>query len=135
MVLGRSTAAPDGGLPQPTNFEKVEIDRNQAILRLVRRGPGLILVNAAHQPANTLHQFARRDAMRAIHSLKGAIRKIASQMVSARGRSAFYCGQCEQWERCGLPPNKNCITMLAQIERNGGKSSRRIARWHAGLGA
>jgi len=73
--------------------------------------------------------------MRAIHSLKEAVKKIASQMVTARGRSTFYCGQCERWERCDLPPNRNCITMLAQIERNGGESNRRIARWDASLGA
>ena len=73
--------------------------------------------------------------MRAVDSLKVATNAIGRWLEDARSRPEFYCGQCERWERCGLPPNRNCITMLAQIERNGGESNRRIARWDASLGA
>jgi hypothetical protein len=37
----------------------------------------------------------------------------------------FACGECERWQRCGLPPNQRCIVMMAQIERDGGRSRKR----------
>jgi hypothetical protein len=32
-------------------------------------------------------------------------------------RSGFTCGDCERWERCGLPPHDDCIHRAAQIAR------------------
>ena len=72
--------------------------------------------------------------MRAIHSLKALVNRITSRIAAARSRPVFYCGQCELWERCGLPPSANCITMLSQIARNGGRSNKDIAWWRASLG-
>jgi len=67
--------------------------------------------------------------MRAIQSLKAAFRAIAGRIAAARSRPDFYCGQCERWERCGLPPSENCIVRLAQIARDGEASTRRSANW------
>src|SRR6516164_6701576 len=64
---------------------------------------------------------ARRDVMRAIHVLKKSFHAVARRVAAARTRPAFYCGQCERWERCGLPPSEDCIVRLAQIERDGGR--------------
>jgi hypothetical protein len=34
-----------------------------------------------------------------------------------RRRSTFTCGQCERWERCGLPPHEDCVVRAAQLAR------------------
>ena len=44
--------------------------------------------------------------MSAIHSVMAAFNKLASR-IQAFGRPAFYCGDCERWERCGQPPSVN----------------------------
>jgi hypothetical protein len=36
---------------------------------------------------------------------------------SRRRVPTFVCGDCERWERCGLPPHDDCIVRAAQIER------------------
>jgi hypothetical protein len=33
-------------------------------------------------------------------------------------RSDFTCGDCERWERCGLPPHDDCIHRAAPIARD-----------------
>jgi hypothetical protein len=44
----------------------------------------------------------------------------------ARGRQReFTCGDCNRWQRCGLPPDKNCVARAAQIERDGEYRTRR----------
>jgi hypothetical protein len=43
-------------------------------------------------------------------------------VLRPRKRSDFVCGECERWERCGLPLDKKCMVMVAQIARNGGRS-------------
>ena len=32
-------------------------------------------------------------------------------------RSGFTCGDCERWERCGLPPHDDCVHRAEQIAR------------------
>jgi hypothetical protein len=61
--------------------------------------------------------------MRALDVVQGIFTKLAS-IVTVRGRSDFACGECERWERCGLPPSDKCIVMAVQIARNGGRSSK-----------
>jgi hypothetical protein len=76
--------------------------------------------------------------MRAIHLSQDAVHAIARRMAGVRTRPDFYCGQCERWERCGLPPSEDCIVRLAQIERAGERSITRSAAWwrvHANLGS
>ena len=71
--------------------------------------------------------------MQTIQSLKAVIHRIVSRIAGARRKSALYCGQCERWERCGLPPHRDCVPMLAQVEQDGGRA--KIAWWRASLGA
>jgi hypothetical protein len=52
--------------------------------------------------------------VRAIDFVQTGLAKIA---VFFRRESTFVCGQCERWQRCGLPPSSRCITKLEQIER------------------
>jgi hypothetical protein len=58
--------------------------------------------------------------MRAL--VHAVISKLAVLITRPRERSDFVCGECERLERCGLPPDKRCIVMVAQIARNGGRS-------------
>jgi hypothetical protein len=44
---------------------------------------------------------------------------LAALLARRRRQPDFMCGDCERWERCGLPPNKNCIVMAAQLARDG----------------
>jgi hypothetical protein len=37
----------------------------------------------------------------------------------------FTCSDCEMWERCGSPPNNNCVDRAAQLERGDWKLRRR----------
>jgi hypothetical protein len=68
--------------------------------------------------------------MRAIHSLKAVAKAIAGRLA-ARSRPDFYCGQCERWQRCGLPPSEDCIHRLTQIENEGRSFGRNAAWWRA----
>jgi hypothetical protein len=48
-------------------------------------------------------------------------------LAALRRRStAFVCGDCERWQRCGLPPSDRCIVKAAQLAR-GGKPIKRLA--------
>ena len=69
--------------------------------------------------------------MRALEAVQEVVAKLAGLIARPRKGSDFFCGECERWERCGLPPNKRCIVMAAQIARNDGSSSKRTtpARW------
>ena len=73
--------------------------------------------------------------MSAIHSVMAAFNKLASRIRGFRAKPAFYCGDCERWERCGQPPSVNCIIRAAQLERDGERRSRRARWWQANLGA
>lgn len=63
--------------------------------------------------------------MHALDVVRGALAKLAGPIIRPRRRRGFACGECERWERCGLPPNDQCIVMLAQIARNGGRLVKR----------
>ncbi len=69
--------------------------------------------------------------MGTLEAIRGTIAKLASLMARRRRQPDFVCGECERWQRCGLPPSKKCVVMAAQIARNGGRSPRRaaVAQW------
>jgi hypothetical protein len=64
--------------------------------------------------------------MAALDVVRGVIARLAALVARRRPASDFICGECERWERCGLPPDRNCIVMAAQIARDGGRSTKRI---------
>ena len=72
--------------------------------------------------------------MRAIHSVMATFKKLANRF-RASGGPEFYCGECERWERCGLPPHVDCIAKAAQLARDGDRRIRRLRWWQASLGA
>ena len=51
--------------------------------------------------------------------------RFVALIARSRRKRDFACGECERWQRCGLPPNQRCIVMMAQIERDGGRSRKR----------
>jgi hypothetical protein len=52
--------------------------------------------------------------MRALH----VIPRICLKWIGSLQRPRFECGQCERRQRCGLPPNKDCVTRAMQIARD-----------------
>ncbi len=56
--------------------------------------------------------------MRALNVL---FTKLAGFFAMMRRSADFTCGDCDRWEHCGLPPNKDCIHRLEQIARNEGR--------------
>jgi hypothetical protein len=37
--------------------------------------------------------------------------------IRAPRKPDFSCGECERWQRCGLPPHEDCIVRAAQLAR------------------
>ena len=68
--------------------------------------------------------------MRALNSIREKIAAFAA-MVAASERRAnwaeFQCGDCERRDRCGLPPDTDCVVKAAQIAREGGRPRRKHA--------
>ena len=64
--------------------------------------------------------------MRTLDGIRKIFTKLASLIATPRPGSDFVCGECERWERCGLPPSDQCIVRAAQIARNGGRLIRRV---------
>jgi hypothetical protein len=54
--------------------------------------------------------------MRTLDIIRRIFPKRTARASWAR-RSAFTCGDCERWERCGLPPHDDCVHRAAQIAR------------------
>lgn len=50
---------------------------------------------------------------------------IAADRETSRRLSRFTCGDCEQSERCGLPPDDGCVTKAMHIARDGDQRARR----------
>ena len=62
--------------------------------------------------------------MRALDAVKRVMDDFAAGVARRQQRPDASCGQCERRERCGLPPNRNCIVMAAQVARNRGRPVR-----------
>jgi hypothetical protein len=50
---------------------------------------------------------------------------IAADRETTRRLSRFTCGDCEQSERCGLPPDDECLIKAMQMARDGDQRARR----------
>ena len=55
-------------------------------------------------------------ATSAFKTVRTALSRFAVSLAG-RSRPDFICGDCDRWERCGLPPGTNCIARAAQIEQ------------------
>jgi hypothetical protein len=67
-----------------------------------------------------------RDRMRALNLIQRSL-GIAASMVSTMRRSReFTCGDCEQSDRCSLPPSDDCAVRAAQIARDPTGRERRL---------
>ena len=57
------------------------------------------------------------------------VRKIAAMIAAdretTRRLSRFTCGDCEQSERCGLPPDDGCVIKAMQMARDADQRARR----------
>ena len=63
--------------------------------------------------------------MRATNLIHAVFTKYARIVAARRRQSDFTCGDCEQSDRCGLPPSDDCIVRAAQMERGDWKIKRR----------
>jgi hypothetical protein len=71
--------------------------------------------------------ISKEGHMRTLGALKQMFIRLANLLVTPPHRSDFVCGECERWERCGLPPSDKCIVRAAQIARNGGRPIKRVS--------
>ncbi len=66
--------------------------------------------------------------MRAPVSLvRGILHNIVSAIGSLQRPVEFTCGDCERWERCGMPSSDDCIFRAEQIAR-GDLEIKRLAK-------
>jgi hypothetical protein len=60
-----------------------------------------------------------------------AIRDIFGRFMTAitapRRKHDFVCGDCERWQRCGLPPSDDCIIKAAQMARDADRPRKRFS--------
>jgi hypothetical protein len=55
--------------------------------------------------------------MRALNIVGEPFTRLAGLTAPRRRRPPFVCGECERWQRCGLPQDDRCIVMAAQLAR------------------
>ena len=68
--------------------------------------------------------------MAAFDTIREKFARFANAIAELRQRAAwaeFECGDCERRDRCGLPPDRNCVVKAAQIAERGGRPRRRRA--------
>jgi hypothetical protein len=58
---------------------------------------------------------------------------IAADRKTSRRLSRFTCGDCEQSERCGLPPDDGCVIKAMQIARDGDQRAWRSSAAYAAV--
>jgi hypothetical protein len=55
--------------------------------------------------------------MRGFDFFPKLLTRLTTLIATWRQRPDFVCGDCERWERCGLPPSDKCIAKAEQIAR------------------
>ena len=58
---------------------------------------------------------------------------IAADRETSRRLSRFTCGDCEQSERFGLPPDDGCVIKAMRIARDGDQRARRPSAAYAAV--
>jgi hypothetical protein len=69
--------------------------------------------------------------MRARDEIRKLFAKVADIIAPPRRLSRFTCGDCDQNDLCGLPPDDNCIVKASQIGRAGVYRARPPARYYS----
>lgn len=62
--------------------------------------------------------------MQPIRPLGGFLTFLSGVLPRLYREPEFTCSDCEQWERCGSPPNDACVVRAAQLERRDWKLRR-----------
>jgi hypothetical protein len=57
--------------------------------------------------------------MHARDRVRAMVVRLIGAVLRRRRKPAFTCGECERWQRCGLPPSEHCIIMVTQLARDG----------------
>jgi hypothetical protein len=57
--------------------------------------------------------------VRSLDDIQAFFRAIADRLAAMQRTSRFHCGDCERNEKCGLPPDDQCVTRAMQITRDG----------------
>jgi hypothetical protein len=95
-----------------------------------REGYGLIDLDQSRRGPHGYHSSSGGRDMRALGHIREKVVALAG-WVALRERRAdwaeFHCGDCERRDRCGLPPDQDCVVKAAQIARDGGRPRRRAA--------
>jgi hypothetical protein len=68
--------------------------------------------------------------MATLDTIREKFARFANAIAVLRQRAAwdeFECSDCERRDRCGLPPDKNCVIKAAQIAREGERPRRKRA--------
>ena len=55
----------------------------------------------------------------------GILARLSGVVSHLHREPEFTCSACEIWERCGSPPNEDCVVRAAQLERGDWKLRRR----------
>jgi len=55
--------------------------------------------------------------MRRLNILRRIFTTCTNPARRPRRKPDFSCGECERWQRCGLPPHEDCIVRAAQLAR------------------
>ena len=64
--------------------------------------------------------------MRALERIR-SVGRVLQALAPPRRPRTFTCGDCERWQRCGLPPDTSCAARAEQLARNGGRPPSRTA--------
>lgn len=54
-----------------------------------------------------------------------AVRDTLNRLALRRRRTDFICGDCDRWQRCGLPPDSQCLARAEQLAHADGRAPRR----------
>jgi hypothetical protein len=105
------------------------IARNAGLIVGSRRH-GLIDLDQGRSDRQRAEFIKRRNIMAAFATIRDKFARFANAIAGLQQRAAwaeFECSDCERRERCGLPPDRNCVVKAAQIAREGGRPRRKRA--------
>jgi hypothetical protein len=60
--------------------------------------------------------------------VRNLLEKLADAIATHRRLSGFTCGDCDRWQRCGLPPDARCVPRAAQTVRGDWRTRRSTLR-------